>query len=140
MTQKSTRKFHIESDNPADFLKQVGEQLQEMAKSEAKFQIEADTAVEFLKQVGNVVSKISFASLAKEPMEIEDYFAEAESLAKKLFYSAVVVDWNYSDYNDFKEALRNARPGIFMYKENWDEWNQKFGFIPTLPFPQKYPQ
>lgn len=45
----------------------------------------------------------------------------------------------FSD-DDFKEALRNARPGIFMYEEEWLRWNKRFGLEPPLPFPIKYPK
>ncbi|MGL4209433.1 MAG: hypothetical protein ACRCTY_08610 [Candidatus Adiutrix sp.] len=41
---------------------------------------------------------------------------------------------------DFITALRNAPLGIFMYEEDWHKWNEKFGLIPPLPFPRKYPQ
>ena len=37
---------------------------------------------------------------------------------------------------DFREALRQAEPGVFRYQKEWDRWNAKFGFIPALPFPR----
>jgi len=39
--------------------------------------------------------------------------------------------------DDFREALRQAKPGVFMYQENWEEWNAKLGLVPPLPFPKK---
>ena len=47
---------------------------------------------------------------------------------------------NFSQFTDadFVEALHNAPPGIFIYEENWAEWNRRFGINPTLPFPRKY--
>ena len=44
----------------------------------------------------------------------------------------------FSD-SDFVEALRNARPGIFMYEDNWNEWNKKLGLDPPIPYPKKCP-
>jgi hypothetical protein len=39
---------------------------------------------------------------------------------------------------DFVQALRNAPPGLFLYEDEWNTWNEKFGLIPPLPFPRKY--
>lgn len=38
---------------------------------------------------------------------------------------------------DFKEALYRAKPGLFMYHEQWEKWNKTLGIEPTLPIPQK---
>jgi hypothetical protein len=43
----------------------------------------------------------------------------------------------YSDA-DFVEALRESLPGIFMFEDDWNMWNKKFGLDPSLPFPRKY--
>ena len=37
---------------------------------------------------------------------------------------------------DFREALRQAKPGVFRYPKEWEQWNAKLGFIPALPFPR----
>lgn len=34
-------------------------------------------------------------------------------------------------------ALQTAKPGVFIYEENWNRWNEKLGIVPTLPFPRK---
>jgi hypothetical protein len=44
----------------------------------------------------------------------------------------------YTD-DDFINALKNASPGIFLYENLWNRWNEKFGLVPPLPFPRKYP-
>ena len=41
--------------------------------------------------------------------------------------------------DDLIKALHNARPGIFMYEDYWNKWNDKLGLDPPLPFPRKYP-
>ena len=38
---------------------------------------------------------------------------------------------------DFREALRRAKAGVFMYREQWERWNTELGFVPPLPFPEK---
>lgn len=38
--------------------------------------------------------------------------------------------------DDFREALRNAPPGVVMYEEKWRELNIKYGIDPPLPFPR----
>ena len=38
---------------------------------------------------------------------------------------------------DFREALRQAKPGTFIYPERWEEWNIELGINPPLPFPRK---
>lgn len=41
---------------------------------------------------------------------------------------------------DFTKALNNAKPGVFIYEEQWNNWNEKLGINPKLPFPRKYKQ
>jgi hypothetical protein len=38
---------------------------------------------------------------------------------------------------DFREALRQAKAGVFMYQEEWDSWNAELGITPALPFPKR---
>jgi hypothetical protein len=38
---------------------------------------------------------------------------------------------------DFREALRRAKAGVFIYQEEWERWNTELGFVPPLPFPKK---
>ncbi|MDR2696216.1 MAG: hypothetical protein LBC79_07565 [Deltaproteobacteria bacterium] len=38
---------------------------------------------------------------------------------------------------DFREALRQAKAGVFMYQEVWERWNTELGFVPPLPFPKR---
>lgn len=40
--------------------------------------------------------------------------------------------------NDFIKAFQKAKPGVFIYEEQWNKWNDKFGIDPKLPFPRKY--
>ncbi len=44
--------------------------------------------------------------------------------------------FNYTD-DDFRNALKHASPGIIMYKEIWELWNERLEIIPPLPFPKK---
>ena len=37
---------------------------------------------------------------------------------------------------DFREALRQAKPGVFRYHEEWEKWNIELGLDPPLPFPK----
>lgn len=37
---------------------------------------------------------------------------------------------------DFRRALQKAAPGVFMWKGHWEEVNKRFGFEPSLPFPE----
>lgn len=41
---------------------------------------------------------------------------------------------------DFRNALKSAKPGLFVYPEQWERWNQTLGIKPPLPFPQKWQQ
>ena len=41
---------------------------------------------------------------------------------------------------DFIDALKSAKPGVFIYEAKWDYWNKKFNIIPKLPFPVKWPE
>lgn len=41
---------------------------------------------------------------------------------------------------DFIRALKNAKPGVFIYESQWNNWNEKLGIDPKLPFPKKYKQ
>ena len=36
---------------------------------------------------------------------------------------------------DFIEALRQAKPGVFMCLEKWEKWNKQFGV--SFPMPKK---
>ena len=38
---------------------------------------------------------------------------------------------------DFREALRQAKAGVFMYREEWERWNAELGITPALPFPER---
>jgi len=38
---------------------------------------------------------------------------------------------------DFREALRQAKPGVFMTEERWERWNKELGFVPPLPLPRR---
>ena len=46
----------------------------------------------------------------------------------------------FPEFSDcyFIDALHNAKPGIFMFENDWIAWNDKFGLNPPLPFPRKY--
>lgn len=37
--------------------------------------------------------------------------------------------------DDFRRALKKAEPGEFIWEEQWEEVNKRFGFDPPLPFP-----
>jgi hypothetical protein len=41
---------------------------------------------------------------------------------------------------DFINALKVAKPGLFIYKQQWEKWNKILGIKPPLPFPMKYPE
>lgn len=53
---------------------------------------------------------------------------EAYEHARKVF--------GFTD-EDFRQALRQAKAGLFVYEEEWLEWNKKLGIEPALPFPKK---
>lgn len=113
----SSRRFHIDTDSPADFLKQISEQLPKITFGSSPFHIEADTATDFLRQVGEQISKISANSISREQEfdltglsqeeyeevsrqvyeRVENYCAAAKALAQRLFCSMAVVDWDYED-------------------------------------------
>jgi len=38
---------------------------------------------------------------------------------------------------DFRDALRHAKPGVFIYPENWEAWNTELGIVPALPLPER---
>lgn len=38
---------------------------------------------------------------------------------------------------DFRRALKRAKPGIFVYPAHWLKWNQQLGITPPLPFPER---
>lgn len=38
---------------------------------------------------------------------------------------------------DFREALRHAKAGTFIYPDRWERWNAELGFTPALPFPER---
>lgn len=38
---------------------------------------------------------------------------------------------------DFREALRRAKPGLFVYPEQWAKWNKELEIDPPLPMPKK---
>ena len=59
--------------------------------------------------------------LAKAPLTIIEF-------AKKTF--------NITD-EDFREALKSAKPGVFIYEETWLQCNKDLGINPPLPFPKK---
>ena len=40
--------------------------------------------------------------------------------------------------DDFRNALRSAKPGLFAYKDQWERWNMALQINPPLPFPQKW--
>lgn len=48
--------------------------------------------------------------------------------AKKTFHITV---------GDFRDALKTAKAGVFMYEENWLQCNKELGINPPLPFPKK---
>lgn len=52
-------------------------------------------------------------------------------------YEHVRKNFLYTD-EDFIEALRNAKPGVFIYEDDWLKWNAIFGINPPLPFPRKW--
>lgn len=39
---------------------------------------------------------------------------------------------------DFKNALKSAKPGLFVYPEQWERWNEALKIDPPLPFPKKW--
>jgi len=39
---------------------------------------------------------------------------------------------------DFIRALKSAKPGVFIYEEQWNNWNKKLGINPRFPFPRKH--
>jgi hypothetical protein len=39
--------------------------------------------------------------------------------------------------DEFRDALNTAKPGIFIYEENWLQCNKNLGIDPSLPFPRK---
>jgi hypothetical protein len=39
---------------------------------------------------------------------------------------------------DFVNALKAAKPGLFIYREQWEKWNKTFEIDPPLPFPIKF--
>jgi hypothetical protein len=41
---------------------------------------------------------------------------------------------------DFRNALKTAKPGLFIYPEQWERWNRSLGIEPPLPFPVKWPE
>jgi hypothetical protein len=41
---------------------------------------------------------------------------------------------------DFRNALKAAKPGLFVYSEQWERWNKILGIEPSLPFPVKWPE
>ena len=56
---------------------------------------------------------------------------ETEELARERF--------GFTD-EDFKEALRQTPPGLFLFPSDWEETNRRFGIIPPLPFPKISPE
>ena len=38
---------------------------------------------------------------------------------------------------DFIDALKTAKPGVFIYESEWTRCNDKLGIVPPLPFPRK---
>lgn len=40
---------------------------------------------------------------------------------------------------DFVHAMKNAPPGIFLYKNEWLQWNTRLQIKPELPFPILFP-
>jgi hypothetical protein len=38
---------------------------------------------------------------------------------------------------DFREALRQAKPGLFLHPDVWNEWNIELGIIPPWSFPKQ---
>jgi len=45
-------------------------------------------------------------------------------------------EFGFTD-EDFREALRQAKAGVFMYPERWEQWNAELGITPALPFPER---
>jgi hypothetical protein len=39
--------------------------------------------------------------------------------------------------DDCREALRQAKAGVFFYPEEWLHWNTLLGINPPLPFPKR---
>jgi hypothetical protein len=64
-------------------------------------------------------------------------FIMARSVPSAFEHAKVAFGFNDED---FREALIAAKPGIFIYPEQWESWNKVLGIEPSLPFPVKWPE
>lgn len=70
--------------------------------------------------------------------DMDGFLVHLMAKTPKGFFNYLKREFGFTN-EDFIEALRNATPGEFIYKENWLEWNEKLGITPPFPFPKKYP-
>lgn len=72
----------------------------------------------------------------RNEQEYKDFLVFLLAKAPARYIEHARKTFNVTD-EDFREALKAAKSGVFMCEDQWIKCNKELGIDPPLPFPQK---